>query len=138
MGTFFSGGFAYSSLDIPLISKTWVLGWVLMLMVGRGNSSREANAVCSQLKGNHGEVEVGLIWGAYKTRIQSQGTEQGIQVDLELSQQDDSSWSGVEACAVATVVRKHSGCTREASRWYGKGAWRSQGVDGQGPAVTMA
>lgn len=38
VGTFLSGDFAYSSLDIPLISKTWVLGWVLMLVVGRRNS----------------------------------------------------------------------------------------------------
>lgn len=72
------------------------------------------------MKGNHGEVEVRLSWDAYKTRVQSQGI--GIQVDLEITQQDDSSWSGVEACAVATVFRKHSGCTCEASRWCGQGA----------------
>lgn len=47
-------------------------------------------------------------------------------MDLEISQRDDSSWSGMEACAVATVVRKHSGCTCEASRWCGQGAWRSR------------
>lgn len=43
-------------------------------------------------------------------------------MDLEITQQDDSTWSGVEACAVAIVVRKRSGCTREASRWCDQGA----------------
>lgn len=52
------------------------LGFGLGANVGNGPVKLlEANAVCAQLKGNYGEVEVRLSWDAYKTRIQSQGIE---------------------------------------------------------------
>lgn len=42
-------------------------------------------------------------------------------MDLEITQQDDSTWSTVEECAIATVFRKQPGCIVEASRWCDQG-----------------